>query len=67
VNKHKTLIGDGVFVGSDTTLVAPISVGNGAYIAAGSAITEDVPEGALALGRSRQTTKPDWVKTRKGK
>ena len=67
VNKHKTLIGDGVFVGSDTTLVAPISVGNGAYIAAGSAITEDVPEDALALGRSRQTTKPGWAKVRRGK
>jgi bifunctional UDP-N-acetylglucosamine pyrophosphorylase / glucosamine-1-phosphate N-acetyltransferase len=65
VNKHKTLIGDGVFVGSDTTLVAPLTVGNRAYIAAGSAITEDVPEDALALGRSRQTTKPDWVRTRK--
>ena len=67
VNKHKTLIGDGVFVGSDTTLVAPIAVGNGAYIAAGSAITEDIPEGALALGRSRQTIKPGWVNARKGK
>jgi bifunctional UDP-N-acetylglucosamine pyrophosphorylase/glucosamine-1-phosphate N-acetyltransferase len=65
VHKHKTLIGDGVFVGSDSTLVAPISVGDGAYIAAGSAITEDVPAGALALGRSRQTTKEGWVKTRK--
>jgi bifunctional UDP-N-acetylglucosamine pyrophosphorylase / glucosamine-1-phosphate N-acetyltransferase len=67
VNKHKTLIGDGVFVGSDTTLVAPITVGNGAYIAAGSAITEDVPEEALALGRSRQTIKPGWARTRKAK
>jgi bifunctional UDP-N-acetylglucosamine pyrophosphorylase / glucosamine-1-phosphate N-acetyltransferase len=67
VNKHRTLIGDGVFVGSDTTLVAPIAVGNGAYIAAGSAITEDVPEGALALGRSRQTIKPGWAKTQRGK
>jgi bifunctional UDP-N-acetylglucosamine pyrophosphorylase/glucosamine-1-phosphate N-acetyltransferase len=66
VNKHRTLIGDGVFVGSDTTLVAPIAVGNGAYIAAGSAITEDVPEDSLALGRSRQTTKPGWAKTRRG-
>ena len=65
VNKHKTLIGDGVFVGSDTTLVAPITVASGSYIAAGSAITEDVPEGALALGRSRQTTKLDWVRKRK--
>jgi len=67
VNKHRTLIGDGVFVGSDSTLVAPISVGNGAYIAAGSAITEDVPEDALALGRSRQVIKPGWAKTRRGK
>jgi bifunctional UDP-N-acetylglucosamine pyrophosphorylase/glucosamine-1-phosphate N-acetyltransferase len=67
VNKHKTLIGDGVFVGSDTTLVAPITVGNGAYIAAGSAITEDVPADALALGRSRQTIKPGWARTRRTK
>ena len=63
--KYPTTIGNRVFVGSDTTLVAPITVGNRAYIAAGSAITEDVPEDALALGRSRQTTKPDWVRTRK--
>jgi bifunctional UDP-N-acetylglucosamine pyrophosphorylase/glucosamine-1-phosphate N-acetyltransferase len=55
------VIGDGVFVGSDSTLVAPISVGDGAYIAAGSCITEDVPADALALGRSRQVTKTGWV------
>jgi bifunctional UDP-N-acetylglucosamine pyrophosphorylase/glucosamine-1-phosphate N-acetyltransferase len=67
VNKHKTLIGDDVFVGSDTTLVAPIAVGNGAYIAAGSAITENIPDHALALGRSRQTIKPEWARTRKPK
>ena len=65
VNKHRTLIGDGVFVGSDSTLVAPIVIGNGSYIAAGSSITEDVPENALALGRARQVTKPDWAKKRK--
>jgi bifunctional UDP-N-acetylglucosamine pyrophosphorylase / glucosamine-1-phosphate N-acetyltransferase len=45
--------------------VAPLTIGESAYIAAGSCITEDVPEGALALGRSRQTTKPGWVSTRK--
>ena len=67
VHKHKTTIGDGVFVGSDSTLVAPVTVGDGAYIAAGSSITEDVPPGALALGRSRQTTKPGWVSSRKKK
>jgi bifunctional UDP-N-acetylglucosamine pyrophosphorylase/glucosamine-1-phosphate N-acetyltransferase len=61
VNKHRTLIGDNVFVGSDSTLVAPIAVGNGAYVAAGSCITENVPEDALALGRARQTTKEGWA------
>ena len=67
VNKHRTVIGDGVFVGSDSTLVAPIVVGEGSYIAAGSSITEDVPPNALALGRARQVTKPDWAKTRRAK
>jgi len=61
VHKHQTIIGDGVFVGSDSTLVAPVTLGDGAYVAAGSCITEDVPEGALALGRSRQTIKPGWA------
>ncbi len=61
VHKHTTVIGDGVFVGSDSTLVAPVTLGEGAYVAAGSCITEDVPEGALALGRSRQVTKPEWA------
>ena len=65
VNKHRTTIGDGVFVGSDSTLVAPLTVGDGAYIAAGSCITEGVPAGTLALGRSRQTTKPGWASARK--
>jgi bifunctional UDP-N-acetylglucosamine pyrophosphorylase/glucosamine-1-phosphate N-acetyltransferase len=60
-HKHTTTIGDGVFVGSDSTLVAPLTVGSGAYIAAGSCITEDVPSDALALGRSRQVTKAGWV------
>jgi bifunctional UDP-N-acetylglucosamine pyrophosphorylase/glucosamine-1-phosphate N-acetyltransferase len=65
VNKNMTKIGDGAFVGSDSTLVAPITIGAGAYVAAGSCITEDVPEDALALGRSRQTTKSGWVSSRK--
>jgi bifunctional UDP-N-acetylglucosamine pyrophosphorylase/glucosamine-1-phosphate N-acetyltransferase len=60
VSKRKTVIGDQVFVGSDSTLVAPLTLGNGAYIAAGSCITEDVPEDALALGRARQTIKEGW-------
>jgi len=67
VHKHTTTIGDGVFVGSDSTLVAPLAIGERAYIAAGSCITEDVPADSLALGRSRQTTKPGWVAARKAK
>jgi bifunctional UDP-N-acetylglucosamine pyrophosphorylase/glucosamine-1-phosphate N-acetyltransferase len=61
VHKHLTTIGDGAFIGSDSTLVAPVTIGAGAYIAAGSCITEDVPAEALALGRSRQVTKLGWV------
>ncbi|HEX3472416.1 MAG TPA: bifunctional UDP-N-acetylglucosamine diphosphorylase/glucosamine-1-phosphate N-acetyltransferase GlmU [Silvibacterium sp.] len=64
VSKHRTLIGNDVFVGSDSTLVAPVVIGTGAYVAAGSSITEDVPDGALALGRARQTNKPGWAKNR---
>ncbi len=65
VHKHLTTIGDGVFVGSDSTLVAPVTMGEGAYIAAGSCITEDVPAGALALGRARQVMKDGWAARRK--
>lgn len=65
VHKHTTTIGDHVFIGSDSTLVAPITVGDGAYVAAGSCITDDVPPDALALGRSRQVTKEGWVAARK--
>jgi bifunctional UDP-N-acetylglucosamine pyrophosphorylase / glucosamine-1-phosphate N-acetyltransferase len=65
VNKHKTEIGDGVFVGSDTTLVAPIRVGKGAYIGAASCITDDVPEDALAIGRGRQVVKQGWAKAKR--
>ncbi|HET7747113.1 MAG TPA: bifunctional UDP-N-acetylglucosamine diphosphorylase/glucosamine-1-phosphate N-acetyltransferase GlmU [Vicinamibacteria bacterium] len=64
VHKHPTTIEDGAFIGSDTTLVAPVTVGAGAYVAAGSAITEDVPAGALALGRARQVVKPGWVEAK---
>jgi bifunctional UDP-N-acetylglucosamine pyrophosphorylase/glucosamine-1-phosphate N-acetyltransferase len=65
VRKHQTTIGDNVFVGSDSTLVAPVTLESGSYVAAGSCITEDVPSGALALGRSRQVTKPGWVSKKK--
>ena len=63
--KHPTHIEAGAFIGSDTTLVAPVRVGAGAYVAAGSAITEDVPADALALARARQVTKPGWAKARR--
>jgi bifunctional UDP-N-acetylglucosamine pyrophosphorylase/glucosamine-1-phosphate N-acetyltransferase len=67
VHKYKTTIEDGVFVGSDATLVAPVTVGKNAYIAAGSCITDDVPEDSLALGRSRQVVKEGWAKAKREK
>jgi bifunctional UDP-N-acetylglucosamine pyrophosphorylase/glucosamine-1-phosphate N-acetyltransferase len=65
VRKSPTRIEAGAFVGSDSTLVAPVTVGEGAYVAAGSTITEDVPKDALALGRARQVTKPGWAARRR--
>lgn len=67
VSKHKTSIGAGAFVGSDTVLVAPVTVGAGAYVAAASCVTMDVPENALAIGRARQENKPDWALTRRSR
>ena len=67
VNKHETVIEDGVFVGSDSTLVAPVKIGKGAYIGAGSCITEDVPSDALALSRSRQVNKSNWAAEKRAK
>lgn len=61
-NKYETIIGDNVFIGSDTMLVAPVKVGKGATTGAGSTITKDVPEGALAIGRARQTNIDDWAR-----
>lgn len=65
VNKHQTTIGNRAFIGSDSTLVAPVTIADGAYIGAGSCITRDVPEGALAVGRSRQITKEGWAEARR--
>ena len=65
VNKHKTIIADGVFIGSDSTLVAPVKVGKGAYVGAASCITEDVPEDARAIGRGRQIVKESWARLRR--
>ena len=65
VNKHRTVLGDGVFVGSDSQFVAPVTVGNGAYIGAGSTITQDVPQGSLALARGRQVVKEGYRQKKK--
>ena len=67
VNKHQTIIDDGVFIGSDTTLVAPVRVARGAYVGAASCITDDVPEDALAIGRARQIVKEGWAKAQREK
>lgn len=64
LRKHKTRIGAGAFVGSNSTLVAPLQIGEGAYIGAGSVITDPVPPDALALGRARQVLKEEWAKRR---
>jgi bifunctional UDP-N-acetylglucosamine pyrophosphorylase/glucosamine-1-phosphate N-acetyltransferase len=63
--KHKTCIGDGVFVGSNSTLVAPLEIDHDAYIGAGSVITDRVPSDALALGRARQVIKDEWARKRR--
>ncbi len=60
-DKHRTAIGAGAFVGSDTMLVAPVEIGEGASTAAGSVVTQDVPAGALAVGRSKQRNVPGWA------
>lgn len=67
MKKHKTVIGDGVFVGSDTQLVAPVKVGKGAYVGAGSTITKDVPNDSLAISRIPQTNIKGWAKSKKRK
>jgi bifunctional UDP-N-acetylglucosamine pyrophosphorylase/glucosamine-1-phosphate N-acetyltransferase len=65
LHKHTTVIEDEVFIGSDSTLVAPVRVGKRAYVAAASCITQDVPEDSLAIGRSRQTVKEGWVREKR--
>jgi bifunctional UDP-N-acetylglucosamine pyrophosphorylase/glucosamine-1-phosphate N-acetyltransferase len=65
VNKNVTTLGDGVFVGSDSQLVAPVTVGAGAYVAAGTTVTQSVPADALALSRAPQVNKPGWAAARR--
>jgi bifunctional UDP-N-acetylglucosamine pyrophosphorylase/glucosamine-1-phosphate N-acetyltransferase len=64
-HKHTTVIEDGAFIGSDSTLVAPVKVGKGAYVGAASCITDDVPPDSLAIGRARQIVKEGWVKAKR--
>jgi bifunctional UDP-N-acetylglucosamine pyrophosphorylase/glucosamine-1-phosphate N-acetyltransferase len=61
-SKHRTDIGKGAFIGSNSSLVAPVTIGDGAYVGSGSVITANVPPDALALGRGRQTVKEGWAK-----
>jgi len=65
VSKHRTVIGPGAFIGSDSALVAPVTIGAGAYVATGSVVTEDVPEGALAIARSRQSNREGWAEAKR--
>jgi bifunctional UDP-N-acetylglucosamine pyrophosphorylase/glucosamine-1-phosphate N-acetyltransferase len=65
VAKHPTIIEDGVFIGSDSQLVAPVRIGSGAYVAAGSSITRDVPADALGIARAKQENKPGWAAVRR--
>lgn len=67
VNKHLTRIGKGVFVGSNSTLIAPVTVGDGAYIGAASCISKDIPADALAVGRARQLNKDGWAKAKRAR
>jgi bifunctional UDP-N-acetylglucosamine pyrophosphorylase/glucosamine-1-phosphate N-acetyltransferase len=60
--KYRTVIGDGAFIGSNSSLVAPLTIGKGAYIGSGSVITNDVPDDALAVARGRQTVRVDWAR-----
>ncbi|MSV29538.1 MAG: UDP-N-acetylglucosamine diphosphorylase/glucosamine-1-phosphate N-acetyltransferase [Bryobacterales bacterium] len=64
-HKHQTIIGAGAFIGSNSTIVAPAEIGENAYLAAGSVITEQVPADALAVGRSRQVNTPGWARKRR--
>jgi bifunctional UDP-N-acetylglucosamine pyrophosphorylase/glucosamine-1-phosphate N-acetyltransferase len=65
--KHPTVIEEGAFIGSDSQLIAPVRIGAGAYVAAGSSITKDVPPDALAVARARQQNRPGWAAARRAK
>ena len=67
VNKFQTTIEDGAFIGSDTQLVAPVKVGQGSYVGAGTTVTDDVPPMSLAISRAPQVVKEGWVEKKKAK
>ncbi|NOK34002.1 UDP-N-acetylglucosamine diphosphorylase/glucosamine-1-phosphate N-acetyltransferase [Corallococcus exercitus] len=67
VNKHLTELGDGVFIGSDSQLVAPVKVGDGGYVGAGTTVTKNVPPGSLAVSRAPQVVKEGWVAAKKAR
>src|SRR5476649_2057159 len=62
VAKHRTDIGKGAFIGSNSSLVAPVKIGDGAYVGSGTVVTDDVPANALAIARAKQTNKEGWAK-----
>ena len=64
-DKHKTEVGDGSFIGTNSSLVAPINIGKNAYVGAGSTITKDIPDNALGVGRGKQKNKENWTKNKK--
>ena len=64
-DKHKTNIGDNSFVGTNSSLVAPVTIGKNAYVGAGSTITKDIPDNALGVGRGKQKNKENWSKIKK--
>ena len=66
-NKHKTVMGDNSFIGSNSSLIAPLEIGKNATIGAGSTITKNVPDGQLALERAEQKSPPHWVRPKKNK
>ena len=64
-DKHKTKIGDASFIGTNSSLVAPVNIGKNAYVGAGSTITKDIPDNALGVGRGKQNNKDNWSKNKK--
>ena len=66
-NKYRCTVGDDSFIGCNTNMIAPVTIGKGSYVAAGSTITDDVPEESLAIARARQTNKPGWAADRRKK